>query len=156
MSKRGAKTVSANEYRRLRDGNAAILFYKEACGYCRRFKPTWNEVAKRIARDDGDLGLSVVKVNVKKYPFVTREESIGTVPHMKLYKEGKDPVEYTGSRESDDVYQALVNYYRNDVAPPKQKKATTMDLTLFAQILRQALMEKEERASKAPISRALK
>jgi thiol-disulfide isomerase/thioredoxin len=48
MSKIVARSIRNAEYQRLRDGDLAILFFREACPYCKDFKPTWNRVARKL------------------------------------------------------------------------------------------------------------
>lgn len=48
MSKVVAKSIRNAQYQELKNGDLAILLFRESCPFSRDFKPTWNRVAKEL------------------------------------------------------------------------------------------------------------
>ncbi len=133
MSKIVARSIRNAEYQRLKDGDLAILFFRESCPYCKDFKPTWNRVARKLnegdhrrnylpgaeARPDSyDDRLEVVKLDVTKFPAVKNYIQFPTVPCIAMYKRGK-PVVFltTQDRSLPNILGIIENYYTHSTMP---------------------------------------
>ena len=121
------------EFQEKRNGDLAVLFFKESCPYCRDFKPTWNRVAKGLNKrwfrdsvvlDDetGELAPApdVRKVDVAKFSNIQKSIGFPTVPCVALYKTGK-PVIFltTQDRSLPNILKLTENYYKRNQLPPK-------------------------------------
>ena len=50
MSKVVAPSIRNSQFQRIKDGDVAVLFFRDSCPYCKDFKPTWNRVAREMKR----------------------------------------------------------------------------------------------------------
>jgi len=99
-----------------------IDFYAPWCGHCRKFEPTYKEIAKKLKHVSS---LRIMKVDA------TRNElegmSIMGFPTIVLFAAGspKQQVYYQGSRQSDDIVRWLHDHcsLKFDDRPPKEEKA---------------------------------
>jgi len=133
MSKTVAKSIRNREFQEKKNGDLAVLFFKEACPYCRDFKPTWNRVAKGLKKrwhqdsmvyDEDEKTVAkfplVRKIDVAKFPNVQKMIGFPTVPTVALYKKGHLPVFLiTKDRSLPNVLKQVENYYKRHEFPPK-------------------------------------
>lgn len=139
MSKVVAPSIRNSQFQELKDGDLAVLFFRDSCPYCKDFKPTWNRVAKSIKErwnngdslvyegsldseslDEGKIaGPPVVaKLDVHKFPAVKNRIGFPTVPCIALYKRGQPVVFCTSQdRSRPKMVRMLEQYYRDDIKP---------------------------------------
>ena len=78
-----------------------VDFYATWCGPCRMISPLIDEVAKE------NTNLTVVKVDVDKYPNIATKYGIMSVPTLKVFKNGKEEKTSIGYIEKDAVKDLL-------------------------------------------------
>lgn len=130
-----AKSMRNAEFQEKRNGDLAVLFFKESCPYCRDFKPTWNRVAKglntrwlkdSVVYDEDEQKLAkpptVCKVDVAKFANIQRSIGFPTVPTVALYKRG-EPVVFltTKDRSLPNVLRLVEDYYKRHRLPPEDE-----------------------------------
>ena len=63
---------------------AIVDFYADWCGPCRKMSPALSAFATEQAGK-----VSVVKVNVDRYPDLSQKYKVGSIPYRVLFKDGK-------------------------------------------------------------------
>lgn len=66
------------------DGSVLVDFYADWCGPCRKMSPALSAFATEQAGK-----VSVVKVNVDRYPDLSQKYKVGSIPYLVLFKDGK-------------------------------------------------------------------
>lgn len=78
-----------------------VDFYATWCGPCRMISPLIDEVAKE------NTNLTVVKVDVDKYPNIATKYGIMSIPTLKVFKNGKEEKTSIGYIEKDVIKDLL-------------------------------------------------
>lgn len=78
-----------------------VDFYATWCGPCRMISPLIDEVAKE------NTNLTVVKVDVDKYPNIATKYGIMSIPTLKVFKNGKEEKTSIGYIEKDAIKDLL-------------------------------------------------
>ncbi len=78
-----------------------VDFYATWCGPCRMISPIIDEVAKETT------DLTVVKVDVDKYPNIATKYGIMSIPTLKVFKNGKEEKTSIGYIEKDAIKDLL-------------------------------------------------
>lgn len=78
-----------------------VDFYATWCGPCRMISPLIDEVAKE------NTNLTVVKVDVDKYPNIATKYGIMSIPTLKVFKNGKEEKTSVGYIEKDAIKDLL-------------------------------------------------
>jgi thiol-disulfide isomerase/thioredoxin len=127
-----AEMIKNAEFQEKRDGDLAVLFFKQSCPYCRDFKPTWNRVAKELKKrwsrgsvvyDEEEQKIAkcppVRRMDVAKFSNVQKTIKFPSVPTIALYKRGK-PVVFvtTQDRSLPNMLKIVENYYKRNELPP--------------------------------------
>lgn len=132
----GDKIVAApirnSEFQQKRDGDIAVLFFKNYCPYCRDFKPIWNRVARSVKErwsrdsavyDEETKSLAkppeIRKMDVVKFANVQKSIGFNTVPTIALYKRNQ-PVVFltTTNRSLPNILKQVEDYYKRNRLPP--------------------------------------
>jgi len=132
MSKTVAKSIRNSEFQEKKNGDLAVLFFKESCPACRNFKPIWNRVAKGLKKRwynnslvyDEDIKKvaplpPVRKIDVAKFANVQATIRFPSVPTVALYKRGHPPVFLiTRDRSLPNILKQVEDYYKRHKLPP--------------------------------------
>lgn len=78
-----------------------VDFYATWCGPCRMISPLIDEIAKE------NTNLTVVKVDVDKYPNIATKYGIMSIPTLKVFKNGKEEKTSIGYIEKDAIKDLL-------------------------------------------------
>lgn len=89
----------------------AVNFYSPTCGFCKMVEPAWQKFAEEVEEDE--LPLNVARINVKDSPEISKKHSVGRLPGIKLYRDGKV---YTlpnprDSRQPDEYIEWALDLY---------------------------------------------
>lgn len=78
-----------------------ILCYANWCGWCNRFKPTWDKIKRTLSRN-GDV--HVVEVEYDDMQLLPKNlQNVRGFPMIQIIKKGKVHKEYQGDRNHDDI-----------------------------------------------------
>ena len=77
-----------------------LLFYAEWCGYCRKFKPTWDKLKKLISSDK----LNMIKIDSDNK--LVKQFKIDGYPTIMLIDDD-NMIKYNGDRSIDDITSFL-------------------------------------------------
>ena len=83
-------------------GYILVDFYATWCGPCRRLAPVLEEVAKEMPRK-----LSILKVDVDKNPTLANKYKVNAIPHIIVYKDGKQIWSQLGLVEKDTLLNVM-------------------------------------------------
>ena len=83
----------------IKEGTHVIDFYADWCGPCTMLSP--------ILEDMTDI--SVIKVNVDKFPNIANEYKVMSIPKLVYVKDGKVVTELVGLQSEEDIR----NIYNN-------------------------------------------
>lgn len=171
MSKVVAPSIHNSKFQELKEGDLAVLFFRESCPYCKDFKPTWNRVAKTVKErwsrgdsvvydgdEDDDSSRSVeersvelvrppviAKLDVTKFPAVKNRIRFPTVPCVALYKKGERVVFYTGKdRSLPHIVDVLENYYKRAKLPAADEYVLGTEHGSYPAPPRVQLLDEEE------------
>ena len=78
-----------------------VDFYATWCGPCRMISPLIDEIAEE------NTNLTVVKVDVDKYPNIATKYGIMSIPTLKVFKNGKEEKTSIGYIEKDAIKDLL-------------------------------------------------
>ncbi len=101
--------------KKYKDKIVLILFYTEWCGYCKRVKPVYNELAQVYKNDSKKI---IAKFDCEKYgDFIQNEYNtfakgvkIEGYPTILLYKDGAYLTKYSGERTTEQFVDFLNRY----------------------------------------------
>lgn len=78
-----------------------VDFYATWCGPCRMISPLIDEIAEE------NTNLTVVKVDVDKYPNIATKYGIMSIPTLKVFKKGEEGKTSIGYIEKDAIKDLL-------------------------------------------------
>lgn len=76
-----------------------VFYYTEWCGYCNKFKPTWERIEKDVKN------ITTLKIDCDKYKNIAENNNITEFPTLILYS-GQDKTKYEG----DFTYESVMNF----------------------------------------------
>ena len=82
-------------------GDVLVDFYATWCGPCRMISPLIDEIAEE------NTNLTVVKVDVDKYPNIATKYGIMSIPTLKVFKKGEEGKTSIGYIEKDAIKDLL-------------------------------------------------
>lgn len=88
-------------YEEIKKELVLIDFYATWCGPCRLLEPVIETFAKEHEN------VQVVKVDVDKFPNISREYVIMSIPTLLVFKNGKITNKYIGYLEKDQIEDLL-------------------------------------------------
>ncbi len=83
----------------IKEGTHLIDFYADWCGPCTMLSP--------ILEDMTDI--SVIKVNVDKFPNIANEYKVMSIPKLVYVKDGKVVTEQVGLQSEEDIRNTYNN-----------------------------------------------
>lgn len=83
----------------IKEGTHLIDFYADWCGPCTMLSP--------ILEDMTDI--SVIKVNVDKFPNIANEYKVMSIPKLVYVKDGKVVTEQVGLQSEEDIRSTYNN-----------------------------------------------
>lgn len=89
---------------------AAVLFYADWCGHCKKFMGEWDKLSKDV--NDVQENVKIIKVNCgnpdknKEHKRIMDKHSIEGYPTIKIFENGKES-EYNGNRTSAEIKKYL-------------------------------------------------
>lgn len=83
----------------IKEGTHVIDFYADWCGPCTMLSP--------ILEDMTDI--SVIKVNVDKFPNIANEYKVMSIPKLVYVKDGKVVTEQVGLQSEEDIRSTYNN-----------------------------------------------
>ena len=82
----------------IENGNYLVDFYAEWCGPCKMLTPVLEEVSDKI---------NIVKVNIDKFPKLTENYRIMSVPTLIFFKDGKKIKEVVGFQTEEELLEII-------------------------------------------------
>eukprot|EP00300_Choanocystis_sp_HF-7_P007800 c1551_g1_i1.p1 GENE.c1551_g1_i1~~c1551_g1_i1.p1 ORF type:complete len:282 (+),score=61.75 c1551_g1_i1:816-1661(+) len=81
-----------------------VDFYAPWCPHCKEMAPVWEDLAHVI----GDR-VKVIKVDCDKESRAHEKQSIAHYPTIRLFMFGKEPIDYNGVKEADQIIHWLIS-----------------------------------------------
>ncbi len=82
----------------IENGNYLVDFYAEWCGPCKMLTPVLEEVSDKI---------NIVKVDIDKFPKLTENYRIMSVPTLIFFKDGKKIKEEVGFQTEEELLEII-------------------------------------------------
>lgn len=82
----------------IKNGNYLVDFYAEWCGPCKMLTPVLEEVSNKI---------NIVKVDIDKFPKLTENYRIMSVPTLIFFKDGKKIKEVVGFQTEEELLEII-------------------------------------------------
>lgn len=106
--------ADATQLGKLMNRKNVVLFYRDACPYCRDFKPVFNDMIKNWSSISGG-GVGLHKVDTAAYggymeDFPALGEHVRGVPTLLFFNNGQI-TKYEGNRVSSDIIAAVRGHY---------------------------------------------
>ncbi len=79
-------------------GNYLVDFYAEWCGPCKMLAPVLESISDKI---------NVVKVDIDKFPKLTENYRIMSVPTLIFFKDGKKVKEVVGFQTEEELLEII-------------------------------------------------
>uniref|UniRef100_A0AC34Q5G3 Protein disulfide-isomerase n=2 Tax=Panagrolaimus sp. JU765 TaxID=591449 RepID=A0AC34Q5G3_9BILA len=99
-----------------------IEFYAPWCGHCKQLAPEYEKAAKLLK----DVPLAKVDSTVETE--IAKRFEIKGYPTLKFWKDGQEPIDYDGGRDSDAIVQWIKEKTDpNYKPPPEEVKALTVE-----------------------------
>jgi thioredoxin domain-containing protein 10 len=86
---------------RFEDGKELIFVFADWCGYCTRFKPTWNEIEDYSSKRNTFKTVALNADHEPNKPFL-ESYSVSSFPTL-IVREGSRYAKYEGERTKDDI-----------------------------------------------------
>ncbi|KAL4003030.1 protein disulfide isomerase family protein [Acanthocheilonema viteae] len=106
-----------------------VKFYAPWCGHCKALAPEYAKAAKK-------LKIPLAKVDATVETKLAETYNIQGFPTLKFWQSGKDPIDYDGGRESDEIVQWVLEKTDPTYKPPPSTvvKLTKEQFTEFITI----------------------
>ncbi len=88
-----------------------VKFYAPWCGFCKKIKPIWEELALGV---ESDPDYNVAHIDCTEHKEKCNEFDVKGYPTLKLLKDGK-VVDYDGPRETADLLEFLKSDHKEVV-----------------------------------------
>ncbi|CAH1107569.1 unnamed protein product [Psylliodes chrysocephalus] len=85
-----------------------VMFYAPWCGYCNKMKPDYFKAAKDLSAKGYPQCMAMV--DCTENPTISDEYNISGFPTLKLFKNGKFVMDYTGKRTHEDLKEFVLKY----------------------------------------------
>ena len=82
----------------IENGNYLVDFYADWCGPCKMLTPVLEEVSDKI---------NIVKVDIDKFPKLTENYRIMSVPTLIFFKDGKKIKEEVGFQTEEELLEII-------------------------------------------------
>ena len=82
----------------IENGNYLVDFYADWCGPCKMLTPVLEEVSDKI---------NIVKVDIDKFPKLTENYRIMSVPTLIFFKDGKKIKEVVGFQTEEELLEII-------------------------------------------------
>ncbi len=79
-------------------GNYLVDFYAEWCGPCKMLTPVLEDISDKI---------NIVKVDIDKFPKLTENYRIMSVPTLMFFKDGKKAKEVVGFQTEEELIEII-------------------------------------------------
>lgn len=100
--KEGFETKPDDLEEQIKEGKKVVLFYADWCSHCKDLKPTWDEVATKVNKEEKRM----LKVNCggskKEDKAITEKYEIDGYPTIIIFENG-EPKQYKGGRTEEDL-----------------------------------------------------
>ena len=84
-----------------------IDFWAPWCRYCMILKPTIESIAQK---EEFENKLKIVTINVDEQPSLAQQFEVMSIPHLKLFKNGKQIDMDIDQREEEDLEELIRQY----------------------------------------------
>uniref|UniRef100_A0A8R1Y528 Protein disulfide-isomerase n=1 Tax=Onchocerca volvulus TaxID=6282 RepID=A0A8R1Y528_ONCVO len=113
-----------------------VKFYAPWCGHCKALAPEYAKAAKK-------LKVPLAKVDATIETNLAKTYNIEGFPTLKFWQNGKDPVDYDGGRESDEIVKWISEKTDPTYKPPPSAvtKLTNEEFTEFITLHRLVLVK---------------
>lgn len=88
----------SNFINEVKDGLVLVDFYAEWCGPCKMLAPVLESISDKI---------NVVKVDIDKFPKLTENYRIMSVPTLIFFKDGKKVKEVVGFQTEEELLEII-------------------------------------------------
>nr|XP_042900653.1 thioredoxin domain-containing protein 5 [Parasteatoda tepidariorum] len=95
------------------------------CGYCKRLKPVWDELAEKYNKDSSQQEIVIAKVDCTAETPICAEEDVSGYPSLIFYDVGeKKGIKYQGKRDLLGLEEFISNNLKEEkksIPPPSLK-----------------------------------
>ena len=86
--------------------NSLVLvdFWAEWCKYCIKLEPTLESISKK------NSNLNILKINIEEHPSIAENFQVRSIPHLKLFKNGKEIDIEINEREEKELDNLIKKY----------------------------------------------
>lgn len=112
-----------------------ISFFAPWCGYCKRLKPVWDELAEKYNIDYPNQKLVIAKIDCTSETPLCAEENISGYPSLIFYDVGeKKGVKYQGKRDlaglEEFISENMAGTSKKSTLPPTMQSGEISSLEL--------------------------
>jgi thioredoxin 1 len=93
------KEEDFNKY--IKEDKVLVDFYATWCGPCQLISPIVEEVVK------GNENIKVIKIDVDKFPELSRKYGIMSIPTLMVFSKGKEVKKHIGYLEKEGIESLL-------------------------------------------------
>lgn len=86
-------------------GNVLVDFYAEWCGPCKQLSPVVDQLAQE------NKHITFVKVNIDKFPAISGQYGVKSIPTLVFFKDGKKSETLRGGQSKKDLQNKLNSVY---------------------------------------------
>lgn len=119
-----AKQYTVNTFpQEINKNNHFIMFYAPWCTHCKRLKPTWEELANVLNKDDGSSKVTIAKVDCTLDTALCSENDVTGYPTLKFFgKNSKESIKFKGTRDLPSLTNFLNEQLGTDVINGEDSK----------------------------------